>query len=65
MAVWAVYNGYRGCAPVAALVSAPTEQDARAQAREVFAADHQAGDPDYCEPSRCELLKLPTLVELG
>ena len=56
MAIWAVENGYMGDGWVTALVSAPTEEDAKRQARALFAA------AEYGAPTNARRLDLPCLV---
>ena len=59
MAIWAVENGYMGDGWVTALVSAPTEEDAKRQARALFAA------AEYGAPTNARRLDLPCLVEIS
>jgi hypothetical protein len=60
MAIFACYNGQIGNGSEAVLVSAPTEDDARVQAREALRA---AGRPN--EVVDVKLLELPVIRQLA
>ena len=58
MPIYSVQNGYQGYGPVAALVEASDEDNAKELAREAF-KQHYPHDEDSWEPRRIRKVTLP------